>query len=81
MAPAGGRQSCAVACGHYALSKEPQMRDQHELPNNPVCAFYPKLAGEDDIHQVVIVFQGLPGYVSAAFHVLTRHYAGNLSKN
>lgn len=54
------------------------MHDRHQIPDNPVYAFCPKPVGEDDIHQVVIAFQALPGYVSTAFHTLTRHDAENL---
>ena len=54
------------------------MHDPHELPDNPVYAFCPKPVGEDDIHQIVIVFQDLPGYVPTAFHALTRYDAVNL---
>ena len=47
------------------------MSESHELPDNPVYAFCPAYDFEDQVQQIRIVFQGMPGYVPTAMVALT----------
>ena len=54
------------------------MSDSHELPDNPVYAFCPAYDFEDQVQQIRIVFQDMPGYVPTAMVALTVADAENL---
>ena len=47
------------------------MPQSHTLPDNPVYAFTPSYEFEDEVQQIRIVFQGMPGYVPTAMVALT----------
>ena len=47
------------------------MPQSHTLPDNPVYAFTPSYEFEDEVQQIRIVFQDMPGYVPTAMVALT----------
>ena len=47
------------------------MSQLHTLPDNPVYAFSPSYDFEDDVQQIRIVFQDMPGYIPTAMVTLT----------
>ena len=54
------------------------MSDSHELSDNPMYAFCPAYDFEDQVQQIRIVFQDMPGYVPTAMVALTLGDAENL---
>ena len=54
------------------------MPQMHTLPDNPVFAFAPSYEFEDQVQQIRIVFQDMPGYVPTAMVALTLDDAENL---
>ena len=54
------------------------MSQMHTLPDNPVFAFAPSYEFEDQVQQIRIVFQDMPGYVPTAMVALTLDDAENL---
>ena len=54
------------------------MPQSHTLPDNPVYAFTPSYELEDEVQQIRIVFQDMPGYVPTAMVALTLEDAENL---
>ena len=54
------------------------MSQSHELPDDPVYAFCPAYDFEDQVQQIRIVFQDMPGYVPTAMVALTIEDAENL---
>ena len=54
------------------------MPQSHTLPDNPVYAFTPSYHFEDQVQQIRIVFQDMPGYVPTAMVALTLEDAENL---
>ena len=54
------------------------MPQSHTLPDNPVYAFTPSYEFEDQVQQIPIVFQDMPGYVPTAMVALTVEDAENL---
>ena len=54
------------------------MAEMHTLPDNPVYAFTPSYEFEDQVQQIRIVFQDMPGYVSTAMVALTVQDAENI---
>ena len=54
------------------------MPQSHTLPDNPVYAFTPSYELEDEVQQIRIVFQDMPGYVPTAMVALTVADAENL---
>ena len=39
------------------------MSQPHELPDNPVYAFTPSYDLGDEVQQIRIVFEGIPGFI------------------
>ena len=54
------------------------MSQSHELPDDPVYAFCPAYDFEDQVQQIRIVFENMPGYVPTAMVALTIEDAENL---
>ena len=54
------------------------MSQSHTLPDNPVYAFTPSYEFEDEVQQIRIVFQDMPGYVPTAMVALTVADAENI---
>ena len=54
------------------------MPQSHTLPDNPVYAFTPSYELENEVQQIRIVFQDMPGYVPTAMVALTVADAENL---
>ena len=54
------------------------MPQSHTLPDNPVYAFTPSYELEDEVQQIRIVFEDMPGYVPTAMVTLTVADAENL---
>ena len=54
------------------------MPDSHNLPENPVYAFSPSYDFENEVQQIRIVFQGVPGYVPTGMVALTVEYAESI---
>ena len=54
------------------------MSESHTLPDNPVYAFTPSYELQDEVQQIRIVFQDMPGYVPTAMVALTVADAENL---
>ena len=54
------------------------MPQSHTLPDDPVYAFAPSYEFEDQVQQIRIVFQDMPGYVPTAMVALTLEDAENL---
>ena len=54
------------------------MSQSHELPDDPVYAFCPAYDFEDQVQQIRIVFEDMPGYVPTAMVALTIEDAENL---
>lgn len=54
------------------------MPDAHTLPDNPVYAFTPSYDFADEVQQIRIVFEGIPGFVPTSLVALTLQDAENL---
>ncbi|MDE0171940.1 MAG: hypothetical protein OYH76_13185 [Defluviicoccus sp.] len=54
------------------------MSQSHELPDDPVYAFCPAYDFEDQVQQIRIVFEDMPGYVPTAMVALTIEDAENI---
>ena len=54
------------------------MPQSHTLPDNPVYAFTPSYDFDDQVQQIRIVFQDMPGYVPTAMVALTLEDAETL---
>ena len=46
------------------------MSDSHTLPDDPVYAFTPAYDIEEEVQQIRIVFQGIPGHIPTALVAL-----------
>ena len=47
------------------------MSEAHTLPDNPVYAFIPSYDIEDEVQQIRIVIQNIPGYIPTSLVALT----------
>lgn len=47
------------------------MPDAHTLPDNPVYAFTPSYDLEDEVQQIRIVIQDIPGFIPTSLVALT----------
>lgn len=54
------------------------MSQTHTLPDDPVFAFAPAYDFEDEVQQIRIVFQDVPGYIPTAMVALTLKDAEDL---
>lgn len=54
------------------------MSQTHTLPDDPVFAFAPSYDFEDEVQQIRIVFQDVPGYIPTAMVALTLQDAEDL---
>lgn len=54
------------------------MPQSHTLPDDPVYAFAPSYEFGDEVQQIRIVFENIPGYIPTAMVALTLEDAENL---
>ena len=54
------------------------MTQPRELPDNPIYAFTPAYEHDEQVQQIRIVFQDMPGYIPTAMVCLTVQDAENI---